>query len=266
MKSTPIIFRRTFAVAFLFILSCSIFLGKVDAANLHSIIIGDTTAYQIGFSVEADINTIRNEMNTIATHTDLTLKEKIFSGRDVNSDILQWLKDTNIESDDVVFIFFSGHGYRTHSKTENIWPNLFLTPENVGIDFHDVTKIIEEKNPRLMLAIADCCNNVLPDEHAPPLIKRSKHFLSYVKPDVQNNYYQLFLNTTGSIKVSSSMPGDFAWGTRKGGLYTVALIDSLKSEVETSFNPEWSVILERASMTVINRNVGQTPQFELSVN
>ncbi|MEM1281956.1 MAG: caspase family protein [Chlamydiota bacterium] len=247
-------------------LSLAIFLvaGALDAANLHTIIICDTYAENIGDSVEADLNRVRAEIHRAAFYTKLNVREKIFIDYQVDENVLQWLKNYEVSKDDVVFIFFSGHGYRTDSKTDNTWPNLYFTPVNRGVDFHQLTQIIQNKSPKLMIAIADCCNNVLSEAYAPHLMKAHPLALSYHKPNVKNNYEKLFLHSYGSLIASSSTPGEYSWGTKSGGLFTLALFDSLDHEVN-SFNPSWDVLLTRAQKTVLDREVGQTPQYESSV-
>jgi Caspase domain len=238
--------------------------GGLNAANLHTIIICDTHADNIGDSVEADLNRVRAEMHRAAYYTKLNVRETLFIDDEVDGGILSWLNDYSIADNDVVFLFFSGHGYRTDSKEDNVWPNLYFTPANRGIDFYQLTQIIKEKQPKLLIAIADCCNNVLPEAYAPPLLKDHSYALSYRKPNMKNNYEKLFLHTYGSIIASSSIPGQYSWGTKSGGLFTLALFDSLNHEVN-SFNPTWNVLFSRALTTVIDREVGQTPQSDLSI-
>lgn len=238
--------------------------GGLDAANLHTIIICDTHADNIGDSVEADLNRVRAELHRAAYYTKLNVREKLFVDYQVDANVLSWLQNYPVNQDDVVFLFFSGHGYRTDSKEGNVWPNLYFTPANRGIDFYQLTQIIKEKHPKLMIAIADCCNNVLPEAYAPQLIKNYSLALSYRKPHVKNNYQKLFLHSYGTVIASSSIPGQYSWGTKSGGLFTLALFESLSEEVN-SFSPRWDALFTRAMTTVVDRDVGQTPQYELSV-
>lgn len=240
--------------------------NSLSAATLHGILLCDTIADKISASVAADLAKVRQELQKVRAHTDLGYKEKVFTGPDLNANVLQWIKDTEVGADDVVVIFFSGHGFRTGSKTDNVWPNVYFSAVNKGVDFYLLVQLLHDKSPRLLLAIADCCNNVLPEAYAPELMKGKKTFFAGVKkPDVFGNYRRLFLESSGVIIISSSEPKEFSWGTRFGGLYTLAFFDSLKSELN-SFDPNWRVLLDRASMKVIKRNVGQTPQFELKLN
>lgn len=203
-------------------------------------------------------------MHRAAFYTKLNIRETLFINNRVNSDLVAWLREYPVDAEDVVFLFFSGHGYRTKSKKDSIWPNLYFTPVNLGVDFQLLTDIIQAKRPKLMIAVADCCNNVLPDAYAPTLIKDISQALGYRKPTVKTNYEKLFLYTSGTVIASSSMPGEYSWASKNGGLFTLALFDSLSYEVHLS-EPDWGVLFNRALNTVVERDIGQTPQYELTV-
>lgn len=248
-------------------LALAIFLvgGVLDAASLHTIIICDTLANNIGESVEADFNRVRAEMHRIAYYTKLNLRETLFIENEVDTKILATLKNYSIEKEDIVFLFFSGHGYRTESKKDNVWPMLYFTSEGKGVDFYKLTEVLQAKRPKFFIAIADCCNNVLPEAYAPPLIKGEIEFLNARKPRIKSNYEKLFLQSRGSIISSSSAPGEYSWASRSGGLFTMALFDSLTHEIHAA-TPGWETLFSRASATILERdNLGQTPQYQLSI-
>lgn len=262
--------KPKYKVCFTLFLFCfTLFLrqNSVEAANLHAIIVCDTQADTIGTSVEADLLRVQQEIVKISQNTGLETKLKIFQKNQVNDHILSYLDQQTVAADDVVFFFFSGHGYRTESKGANFWPNLYFTPIKRGVDFYQVTQSIVEKKPRLLIAIADCCNNILNEEYAPPLLKKSGLALrAQSKNYTKINYQHLFLKKKGVILVSSSEPGEFSWATKSGGLYTLAFFEALNKEVNASHLPEWSVILDNASLKVMRRDIGQTPQYELATH
>lgn len=247
---------------------CTILFSTValQGATFHAVIICDTNAENIGPSVLADYQQIRKEFKNISLMTGMTLNEMIYSGNAINTEILRNVDCLEVGSDDVVFFYFSGHGYRTDSKNNNQWPNLYLTPIQSGIDLLDVVSILRNKRPRMILAIGDCCNNVIPENFAPPVIKVTKKALMMRSIDIMQNYKQLFLTHKGTIIMSGSIPGQVSWGSETGGFYTQSFFYSLNLEAYTSFNPSWYVILDRASLIVIQEDIGQTPQYELLVD
>jgi hypothetical protein len=242
-----------------------IFCGSAEAANIHAIVVCDTLADSIGASVTEDLKKVHQELVKISANTHLKLQEKQFTSKDVNGKILDYIKHQTFGNDDVVLFFFSGHGYRTDTKHNNIWPNMYLTPENIGIDFYLVVKTLAEKEPRLIIAIADCCNNIIPEEFEPVKIKRTEFYMGASSQVVRRNYQNLFLNHSGTIIMSSSKPGEYSWGTRRGGLFTLALFESLNKEILSPQLADWYVLLDRASLNVVKRDLSQTPQYETNL-
>lgn len=254
---------KTFTLSFTAIWLLS---SPIDAANIHAIIVCDTLAENIGDSVEEDLKIVHRELVKISNNTNLALREKQFLGENVNEEILIYLENSTFQSDDVVVFFFSGHGYRTDTKYENRWPNLFFTPTKIGVDFDLIVKIMEEKKPRLIISIADCCNNIIPDESAPTTISKREFYLGVSMNFVKRNYEELFLNQSGSIIMSSSRPGELSWGTRYGGLFTLTFFKSLNKELLSSQSPDWTVLLDRASIQIAKKqSLNQTPQYEVNL-
>jgi hypothetical protein len=241
-------------------------MSYVEGATFHAVMVCDTQGDYIGPSVEADLTHVKQEFYNISLMTGMQLNQVIYSGNGIDGDILRNIDRLEVGSDDVIFFYFSGHGYRTQSKGNNQWPNLYLTPIKCGIDLLDVMTLLRNKRPRLILAIADCCNNVMTESYAPPVLRVTKKALMLRSIDVHQNYRQLFVSQKGMIVMSGCVPGQVSWGTEIGGVYTVSFFHSLNQEAYTSFNPSWQVLLDRASLNVINKKMGQTPQYELQGN
>jgi len=228
-----------------------------EEQTLHAIIVCDTLASNIGPSCAADLNLMQREAKAIAKQSGMTLSELIFQKKSVNRTLLERIDEYPINSDDTVLFYFSGHGYRTPSKGDNIWPNLFFTSERRGVDFYAIVQRLRQKGPRLLIAIADACNNLIPDPFAPPLLVKGNR--------VRRNYKMLFADSSGSILISGCLPEQYSWCTRQGGIYTRAFLLSLHIEVHAK-EPDWQVLLERASLSVMKwEELNQTPQFELSL-
>ena len=118
--------------------------------------------------------------------------------------------------------------------------------------FSEITHCLEEKSPRFLIAIADCCNTYISEWHLPV-------HLQYTQ-DVEFNYRPLFQDSTGVILISSSSPGEASKATSYGGLYTLSFLRNLHLEVEESF-PNWTIILERSALEVMHHQTVQTRHF-----
>jgi hypothetical protein len=239
----------------LFILLLALF-GRIDAAELHAILFIDSLAENIEVAMERNYSEWEVYLEKISKYTGLDIKRHIFIGHDLKfKRIDSFFRTLSFARDDVVVFYFSGHGYRNQKK-EDPWPYLCLSEEHISLDFSQITEILIGKNPRLLLSMADCCNNYIEllsdsltkEECAPQLVGV-----------VKQNYRRLFLETDGAIVVSSSLPGEFSWAwPYRGSCFTLAFFDALKREVRHPEGTEWAIVLEKAGESVKDL---QTPQY-----
>jgi hypothetical protein len=226
--------------------------------DIIAIIVCDTHAGNIENAVIMDLNNIRAEAQRIAEYTESDLKEMIFDGASLDpSDFLTTLKSLKFSANDSILFYFSGHGYRTYAKDDKIpWPNLFFSDSGKGIDYTQVLKILTAKNKRLLLAIADCCNNFMDDDIAPPVVKKdikSKRDIERMKV----NYKKLFLEK-GNILVASSDISELSWCYNRGAVFTLALLEILQEEAQHKKSPTWKSILNKTSEKIKKH---QTPVY-----
>lgn len=242
-----------------------------QAANLISIIVADTKDHTIGDSVKSDFDNMRNNMRTIAKFTELNPIEITLEGTETtSSNLLQRLDTLTIEQEDVVVFFFAGHGFHVSSeKSTTPWPNIYFSQNGQGIRYESIIKDLEKKNPKLLITIVDACNNLIPNESAP---LRARTAMFNYTPDyvLEHNYKQLFLETSGTIKITSSAVGEFAWGGKAGGVFTRSFIDKLNRAVTSENGIDWQDILDetydQTSQLTSNYETVQHPYYEVGLN
>lgn len=234
----------------------------LDAAQLHAILVADTLDATIGEDVKVDLKKMQSAVKEIAKQTDLTLDPIIVTGRETSpSKLLARLDSVTIDADDVVVFFYSGHGYRTPSKGKSPWPNLAFSQSENGVDYAFVAQKLLDRSPRFLLAIADVCNSVIPDELAPTLVR--KMIPKPVSLDkIRENYRNLFLYSSGAIVVASSEPGEYSWATPNGSLYTLAFLQELSTEVHTVGTANWLDLLGRVT---VDLEQDQHPVYYINV-
>jgi hypothetical protein len=221
---------------------------KGYCGELVLFIVCDTMAINIEDSVYHDLENVRQECLRISEFSELPLREIAFTGGGLNPEsVFKELKGFSVSPDDLVIFYFSGHGYRTDSKGENPWPNLLCSSSRTGIDYGKVVEILLSKQPRFLLAIADCCNHFMSGSFAPPVPDLA--IKSFSSEQVRLSYRKLFLESEGAVLVTSSEVGEMSWCIPRGALFTLSLIDSLKIEAESP-TPSWELLLERASLKV----------------
>jgi len=226
-------------------------------ASLHGFLVIDTFADLLQEATKADYRNLSTILGEAASQTGLTYRETLLTGSDLSKkNIVKTLSRLEIGPDDAVVFYFTGHGYRTPGKKDP-WPFLLLTYDRKGIDFHTLSNLLIQKNPRFLLAIAECCNNYI--SYLSPFSEFSRK--SHKKKRVKKNFHKLFLETDAWILVSSSTQGEYAWAyPTKGSLFSLRFLNVIRKEVKYHNDTDWGVILEESKKGLLN---DQKPFYEM---
>lgn len=230
------------------------------AANFHAIIIADTNDKTIGNSVIIDQRKINRLIQKIARNTGLTLRQQHIYGYNFNyNTVKRSLNKLSVRPNDVVMFYYSGHSNNTRTGTR--WPSLNLKGNLLQLD--NVISSLKAKNPRLLLIIADSCNNFASRSSMSNNIMN----LQGRQTPRRQNYQNLFLKKKGTIIMTAAQPGDYAWGNAKtGGFFTHQLLDSLNQELASSASPNWNQLVKRAEAPIrLPYGIVQNPQSKLNV-
>ncbi|WP_069469930.1 caspase family protein [Candidatus Marithrix sp. Canyon 246] len=227
------------------------------AANFHAIIIADTNDSTIGSSVIIDKRKINTFTKNIARNTGLILREQNIYGYNFNfNTIKRSLNSLSVRRDDVVMFYYSGHSSNAGAK----WPALNLKGRSLKLD--NVISSLKAKKPRLLLIIADSCNN---------LTSRGSSLNSFmslrgVQTAKKENYQKLFLKHKGIIVMGAARRGEYAWGNgQHGGFFTYQLLESLNTELASS-SPNWNQLVKRAEVPIrLPNGIVQHPQSEVRI-
>lgn len=250
-----------------FLLTLFLLLATVaEASTLHTLIVADTNSTDIKASVLADIATVKEAMSKSAIFVGMEHDLQVLQEKEVTAgNILGMIDDLDIEDDDVIFFYFSGHGYRHASKdADNPWSNLYLSVERKRLDQHRVAEELADKGARLTVVMGEICNNVLPDSFAQEVEVRMARALMQMDPRMVANYKALFLDASGVIEVGSASAGELAWGDKDGGCFTVAFFKSLGDSVYGREAPTWEGVFAQALdllSKTLSENEEQTPLF-----
>jgi len=225
-----------------------VFSAQAWSADLHLFIVADVSGEGAGDiilreAVKNDVAAVRFEVDLIAKNTGLKVKEKSFINEGISlQKLVSSLKKIPASSNDVVFFYFSGHGYTTASQFEDPWPNLVI--RNRGLKFSYVIEIIKASSARLKILFADCCNNILPEAYAPIVIKG----IQIAKGNNRRNYKNLFLRQSGAIILAGCKKSQVSLATAEGSFCSNCFFKSLH---ETVNNPSsisnWQSLLDLAS-------------------
>lgn len=226
-----------------------------EAANFHVLLVGDTKS-NLREQVVADLSMMHEQSIQLARAVGAAPKIRVIRENQVSrNEILTAVDRLNLQPDDYLLFYFSGHGFRTEQKKSK-WPNLYFPEVDQYIALDEIIEHLKPKKMKFGLIVADCCNNSFaqewPDTEEFDFQTQERRHIS---PSIRN----LFENSKGLLVVSASEPGTYAWASDEGGILTCALLDGMSySQYHPSKN--W-----RALMSEIQYKTEgiQRPQYQL---
>ena len=225
-----------------------------DSGIFHTILAADTLDTTIGGSVQADIDKLHEFATLVAQSSNMIHRSTVITGENLSKQVvIDTITKLLVSPQDIIYFHFSGHG--KNLQTGSKWPALIMRKMQL-VDFEWVIKTLKQKKPRLLIAMADACN----DYPSSRSLNRSPG----IEPIKHN---KLFTNYQGYVIGSAASPGEMAQGKTDGGFLTLSLLESIQQEsARTDVSPEWKSVTERASTKTRVLNTQQTPQFEVQVD
>jgi hypothetical protein len=229
------------------IVMLAVFLATpAGAANLHAIFVIDTDDKNIGQMVARDLGIIGDEVQRIAQATGLTLVDRVYKGRDFTIENVKGAVNSVAPGpDDVVFFYYSGHGFRTPPKKSD-WPYFFFHSDR-AIDFGWVADTLRSKGARLAISLVDACNNVVNVN-----VREEQKGIPASASKAAAGYKELFLGYKGYVTGASSIPGETSTATGSGSLFTLSFLKALRNEVAQG-QPGWKSLMDNAAGSRLTR-------------
>ncbi len=240
------------------------------APTVHAVLVGDTQDPTIGVGVTANLNKMRAFLSQVRNEGSITVVVKEVEGDNFScSEILNAIRSISVKANDAVIFYYAGHGFR-RARTQTQFPEFDCrrsqSPDRV--DLSGVTNAIlkygtsgsKAARPRLVIAIADACNNAIieegeiPREVGPKITPRANRTQAYK---------QLFLHYSGTLIMSASVPGTEAWYLQTGGFFTTQLLGALDVHTRTLTEARWEAIADDATRQIFipkNTPTTQKPQ------
>ena len=242
--------------------------GPAFAATFHAIIFANTEDEGIGCIY--DVVNMGGFLRDAQKETGMNLKAKVFldvaaaSPEKVDA-IRNWaevvngwskahlekeIKSLSPGKDDIVLFYYSGHGGRMSNK-KGRWPDMALQGHDL-VDLQYPIDLLAKKGvqPRLALALGDCCNSFM-DRSAAPATRSAK---------AAGGLRNLFLNYAGNFIASGSEPGQYSLGGSDGGVFTNCWLKAAYNPA----NPDWGSVLQSAqTMAARNTEGEQKPQYDV---
>lgn len=186
----------------------------------------------IGRAVEVDRKRIESIMNEANNICNVRIETLLSSRNELKASLIsKWTKSISPGADDVVFIYYSGHGGMDRNN------NTFLYLQD-GIFYR--AKLVETiealKDSRLRVIITDCCSNGPEPEVTV--------FRAIASHKVLRN---LLLESEGLVHISAASEGEYSWCSPKyGGWFTRAFAEAIQdsSDVDGDNFVSWEEILQ----------------------
>lgn len=233
---------------------------STTAQTIHAIVFCNTIDESIGDNMKVDYANVSNAIQVIGKLLESNYDFELvrLDGPICTRDRLeQEISKLYVESDDVIFTFYGGHGSHAENNESDPWPqycmNTGFENQNNWVPMATVRKWVEAKNARLNIIVSNCCNK----EQAPTTIKplwaqggRATD-LSGLNGD---NYKKLF-DASGTVMATSSKLGQLSWCNCYGGLFTSDFISVLEMVGKGQIAPDWETILSKVSNMCGSRNI-----------
>ncbi|MCC6461240.1 MAG: caspase family protein [Saprospiraceae bacterium] len=175
-----------------------------------------------------------------------------FTAAEVNQEIA----GLNVQKNDVVVFYYSGHGYNEGSDQ---WPTLNFKDKNYWLS--DILKQLNgrTRSAKLVLCVADCCNKGMSNAALP-----AESF----NPISSANMKALFTGFQGrkTVLMSASKQGQFSWSDlQRGALFGICLRNAVYKYTDNSSDaPTWEAIGERVKETTLRSSGNkQEPQLKI---
>lgn len=249
-----------------------------NAQTFHFISMFDTNDQKIGEGMEAERMLITNEIQTIAGYLEEFGYDSEFSEHYGSScgkaSLIQAINNLNVTNNDVVLFYYGGHGARAYNNSEDRFPQMCLG-EKSSMNYVPsslIKNMIAEKKPRLAIILTGCCNKEDARVTIKSIVAQSQGYTSQAKIN-KNAFKQLFLNSKGTVQLTSSKAGEYSWCNEHGSFFCLALLAALDGVGKGEVSPNWTSVCNTVKGLVSSLNiptrdgyVKQNPDYEVSTN
>lgn len=232
----------------LFLLSSLLIFNLVEAKTFHGIIMSDVEDPSIGNACVQNAEKMLKEFKEFAIHNNSKLFVHEFKGEQFSKkEILKHLKNLKPATDDVIFFYYSGHGF----YEQGLGKILKLNDEKLALK--EIEDILDRKLADLKFIVTDCCSQKIPFGISDIYVTNSREDLTVkeagVSIRIRSNNYRRLLSYQGLLKVESSQPGQYSYANDEGGVFTNFFLSSIHQHVEKG-DATWRDILGKTKNRV----------------
>lgn len=214
-----------------------------NAQRVHALLVIMDDDPSIGKNVEVDRKRVRQLLKTVENKICEVEITTLLSSKDTatRDGILRWVRHVDVTAEDIVFIYYAGHGgMKSHKET-------FLATEGQWIFRSELVKAIKRVNEhRLTILITDCCSSLVQSD-LEPMLQSSRTMTRLTERVLWN----LFFEHEGFLHITAASEGQFGWSNAAtGGWFTknfIQALDSNPDENQDSFL-SWEEVFVKAQV------------------
>jgi hypothetical protein len=217
--------------------------GKSFEGRFRVLIVADTLDCNIGNTCVSDVYRLKKSLQTIAAQAEMPLDLSILDGKKCcGHDLRRWLHHQHTSAEDVVLLYYSGHGDKDPSGGP--WPTLKLRDSYTRSAL--LLDSIRSIPCRFSMVIFDCCNGDGDEpqprsaqDHYIPIIKNNRSWIGF-KPLFHG--FSGFIAVCAATRYESAGCAGYSSDKIWGGFLTTGLLKALKEFGENP-NVTWEQIL-----------------------
>ena len=244
----------------------------VNAQTFHAIVFCNTIDRSIGQSMGVELANVTRNFSVLENllEDDYLFVITAVDGRECTAaNIKAIINEMNVGPDDVVFTFYGGHGSHAPNNSNDPWPQYCMNTGNQSqwLPMAQVDKWVAEKNPRLRITMANCCNVVQEGVTIKPMWANNDRATKLDGYDAAA--FRKLFGHKGKIMMTSSKLGQYSWCNSYGGLFTNQFWASMSDLGQGKIKPDWESLVASAGREIsVNTDRGtvpQTPFYEIDL-
>lgn len=225
---------------------------------MHAIIFCDTNDKRIGQAMQIDHDNMIRELGNYACFIDYDYLVYDNTGECCSkTHLLSTLADIEIEPQDIVVFFYSGHGTRAMNNESDPLPQMCLgsTFDSEFVPLQYAINALSKHHPKLIVSITNCCNAENPSVSIKPLLSQASGPTSLSEVNAEA-YKKLFSETSGQAIITSSRAGELTWcSPTVGGLFVCDFLDIMYLVGQNEIQADWESVFQNAKEKTSARNI-----------
>ena len=209
-----------------FLLGISIFtVPSAGAQTVHALLIIMDADSSIGEAMKVDQYKVERLLESVSRMYRVE-KTVYLSSRNATRRraVLNWIQRVQPAHDDVVFIYYGGHG----GMVSNSYRETYLNLTDGQLFRYELAEAMEKVNCRLKMLITDACSNT----PRPPIVASSQPVETVSKRHIRD----LFGQHEGFLHLNAASEGEYAWSYLKskiGSFFTISLMAAISDTSDT---------------------------------